>query len=343
MSFPFEIQWDQDADQESFIDSVVESLRPQTLVLPKGPGFVPYTRFQEAYEVLKSHTAGCQDLSGERCWAAVEENGLALVVLRCIAGLSPPELARLTSTHRGVAVDQGFARNWDRKLREEGIQNRRLSSLTLKRLRAMVETASRIIDEGAPQDCPQELIHRLDKADTQYGFESTHHLAMHGAPYCVVLYERFLGRPFASHRDAVSELIGDIMENAIEDVLTRAKISFRKTKRAERVPGFDQAPDFFVPDEFSPKAVIEAKITEDDGTARDKVTRVQHLAQIAAEGERSDRKAFQVIACIDGAGFAVRRSNLEKILRATSGKTFTLKTLDRMVECTVLRDLRPRG
>ncbi len=135
MPFPFEIEWDQDADQESFIDSVVGSLRPQTLVLPKGPGFVSYARFQEAYETLKRHTSGCQNLSGSRSWAAVEEDGLALVVLRCIAGLSPPELARLTSTDAGVAVDQGFARIWDRKLREEGILSRRLSSLTLKRLR----------------------------------------------------------------------------------------------------------------------------------------------------------------------------------------------------------------
>jgi hypothetical protein len=29
-------------------------------------------------------------------------------------------------------------------------------------------------------------------------------------------------------------------------------VSYRKTKRAERVSGFEQAPDFFVPDEFNP-------------------------------------------------------------------------------------------
>ena len=60
---------------------------------------------------------------------------------------------------------------------------------------------------------------------------------------------------------------------------------FRKTKRAERVPGYDQAPDFFVPDEFNPSIVIEAKITGDDGTARDKVARIERLtgcAMIAA-------------------------------------------------------------
>ena len=96
----------------------------------------------------------------------------------------------------------------------------------------------------------------------------------------MLLYERFLGRPFAGHRDSVSELVGDILESAIEAQLDNAKISFRKTKRAERVNGFDQAPDFIIPDEFNPEVVIEAKITEDDGTARDKVTRVQHLGSL---------------------------------------------------------------
>jgi len=63
----------------------------------------------------------------------------------------------------------------------------------------------------------------------------------------MLLYERFLGRPFAGHRDSVSELVGDSLESAIEDVLAKAGISFRKTKRAERIEGFDQAPDFIVP------------------------------------------------------------------------------------------------
>jgi hypothetical protein len=102
-----------------------------------------------------------------------------------------------------------------------------------------------------------------------------------GAPYSVLLYERFLGRPVAGHRDSISELVGDVVENAIEDVLTNAGISYRKTKRAERLPGFDQAPDFVVPNEINPQVVIEAKLTEDDGTARDKVTHVQHLGALS--------------------------------------------------------------
>src|SRR5439155_3643925 len=132
-----------------------------------------------------------------------------------------------------------------------------------------------LLTEGAPA-VPTDKVHRLDKSDTKGGLGSIQSAAKLGIPYPMLLYERFLGRPFAGHKDAVSELIGDILEVRIEETLSNAGISFRKTKRAERVSGFDQAPDFIVPDEFNPQVVIEAKIAEDDGTGRDKVTRVQH-------------------------------------------------------------------
>lgn len=153
---------------------------------------------------------------------------------------------------------------------------------------------------------------------------------------------RFLGRPFAGHRDSVSELVGGGLESAIEDVLNRHGVSYRKTKRAERIPGFDQAPDFAVPDEFSPQAVIEAKITEDDGTARDKVTRVQHLASLSTADQPPGKRRFEVIACIAGRGFGVRREDTKKLLLATRGKVFTLKTLDMLVDNTALRIFKTR-
>ena len=103
----------------------------------------------------------------------------------------------------------------------------------------------------------------------------------------MLLYERFLGRPFATHRDAVSDLVGEVVESAVEAVLAKGRVSNRKTKRIERITGFDQAPDFIVPNEFNPALIIEAKLTEDDGTARDKVARVQNL-EIAARSGRKD-------------------------------------------------------
>jgi hypothetical protein len=139
----------------------------------------------------------------------------------------------------------------------------------------------------------------------------------------------------------VSELVGDVLETAIEAILSEAHISFRKTKRAQRLAGFDQAPDFVVPDEFNPQVVLEAKLTEDDGTARDKVTRVQHLGALSMQGRGSDDPPrFEVIACIAGRGFKVRREDMKKLLLATRGKVFTLENLDRLVECSRLAAFR---
>jgi hypothetical protein len=156
--------------------------------------------------------------------------------------------------------------------------------------------------------------------------------------HTMLLYERFLGRPFAGHRDSVSELVGDDLESAIEDVLSNGSISYRKTKRAQRVAGFDQAPDFIVPSEFNPQVVIEAKITEDDGTARDKVTRVRHLGELSLTGQPK----IEVIACSGGRGFGVRREDMKKLLYAIRGKVFTLRMLDRLVECSRLSEFKTR-
>jgi len=212
--------------------------------------------------------------------------------------------------------------------------------VTEQRLRALVTVACRLLVKGAPAE-PAPLIHR--QADTRDGLVSLQPLADLGVPYAMVLYERFLGRPFAGHRDSVSELVGDVLETAIEGVMANAGIGFRKTRRAERVTGFDQAPDVIVPDEFNPQVVIEAKITEDDGTARDKVTRVQHLGSLSREGvEPNDPPRFEVVACIAGRGFKLRREDMKKLIVATRGKVFTLKNLERLTDCTRLAEFSSR-
>jgi len=215
------------------------------------------------------------------------------------------------------------------------------TGVTGKRMHAMIETACELLTHGAPPDTPDRL-HRLDKVDTRDPNSGMQTLAKIGVPYAMLLYERFLGRPFASHRDSVSELVGDSLESAIEEELTTEGISFRKTKRAERVEGFDQAPDFIVPSEFNPQVVIEAKITEDDGTARDKATRIQHLGELSMAGQRPGRPKYEVIACIGGRGFGVRREDMKKMLLATRGKVFTTKTLSYLVPYSRLRDFRTR-
>ncbi len=138
---------------------------------------------------------------------------------------------------------------------------------SLKRIEDLVKVAIQYITIGAPKES-EGVIHRLAKFDTHEGLLSLQYAATENVPYAVLLYERYLGRPFAAHRDAVSELVGEVMENAIENRLRRAGVTYRKTGRAERIPGFGQAPDFCIPDEVDPAVVIEAKVTSNDGTSR---------------------------------------------------------------------------
>ena len=337
MKYPFEADFSEIvAAPEPFIAAVFSSLASEFLTMPKGDGFVDYPAFETGYECLKMATAGFATLTLSQVLPVVIEKPICMIVLRSMLGFTPPEWAYLAAQKAGPELNQGFARTLDRKVRLAPLKPLNPSAEQLRRLGAMIEVACELLTPGCPP-VRADQVHRLNKADTMGGLPSLRSLSTIGVPYAMMLYERFLGRPFAGHRDSVSELVGDGLENAIEEQLVNAGISFRKTKRAEKIAEFDQAPDFMIPSEFNPKVVIEAKITEDDGTARDKVTRVQHLDSISRRGVAPDgAPKFQVIACIAGRGFGVRKEDMRKLIEATRGKVFTPKTLGRLVECSAL-------
>lgn len=339
MPLRFDIDYrDPDIAWEPLVDEVFGELTSSFLEMPKGEGFIEYSIFEKGYQALKRRTDSFAALTPENVLTAVREVPIAFIVFRCILGFSPPEWAYVTTEMTGVAVDQGAARSIDRKFRMNPLTpGKEGNGVTAQRIRAMVEAGVRTVQQGAGTVAPG-IVHRLDKADTAKGQQSLQSIADLGAPYPVLLYERFLGRPYATHRDSVSELVGEVVEVAVKNVLADAKVSFRETKRAERIPGFDQAPDFIIPDEFTPVALIEAKLTEDDGTARDKVARVQRLRTLRDD----EGKDYDVIACIAGRGFKVRREDMRRLLQATDGKVFTLTTMHLLIDQTRIREYRVR-
>ncbi|MHB1706895.1 MAG: hypothetical protein ACYCSH_12770 [Acidithiobacillus sp.] len=323
---------------DPLIDEVFGELQSSFLEMPRGEGFTDYVTFEKGYQALKRSTNDFTNVTATSIEAAVMAAPIAFIVFRSILGFTPPEWAYVTTERTGVCVDQGAARTMDRNIRLKPLTPRILgATLADQRLRAMIQAGVETLTAGPVPDSAA-MVHRLNKVDTKEGIKSLQPIADLGVPYAVLLYERFLGRPFASHRDAVSELVGEVVEGAIKDVLTAARVSFRETKRAERIAGFDQAPDFIIPDEFSPVALIEAKLTEDDGTARDKVARVQRLRTLRDESG----KDYDVIACIAGRGFKVRREDMRRMLQATDGKVFTLATMQLLVENTRIREYKVR-
>ncbi len=342
MKYPFEASLDEiEANPDPYIDAVFSSLESEFLVLPKGDDFLDYPQFERAYEMLKRATNGFDRLQSETVLATVHQRPLTLIVLRTMLGFTPPEWAYVATRRTGIGISQNFARSIDRKIRANPFSPLRLTKITAPRIEALVTVACELLSMPAPQT-EEDKIHRLQKADSQEGLITIRSLSRLGVPYAMLLYERFLGRPFAGHRDSVSELVGNLLESAIAKVLDRYGIDSRQPKRAEKIAGFDQTPDFIVPDEYNPQVVIEAKVTEDDGTARDKVTRVQHLDTISRQRSPDGQPRFEVIACIAGRGFGVRREDMKKLLLATRGKVFTLQTLDQLVARTRLGGFRTR-
>lgn len=343
---PFELkQEDLEICIEEMVTVTISDLSSEFLLMPTGTGFVHYADFRSAYEVLKRNTAGFEILSFETVRAALLENSLVLGVLRSVLGMTAPEWAELSRVELDSDITQGAARSIDKDCRQadyyRNLTRRNSAVKTIERIDSLIRVAILYIDKGAPPE-QDGVLHRLAKFDTAFGVESLTHAARENAPYAVLLYERYLGRPFAAHRDAVSELVGEVMENAIEQRLREAGVSYRKTGRAERIPGFGQAPDFCIPDEINPVVVIEAKITSDDGTARDKVARIKELETQRNKHVGEGKPHYEVVACIDGRGFRQRRADMRDLLLRLNGKVFTAATLDQLIANTRISEFVSR-
>ncbi len=72
------------------------------------------------------------------------------------------------------------------------------------------------------------------------------------------------------------------------------------------------------------------------------LTRVQHLGALSIEGQPPDQPKFEVVACIAGRGFGVRREDMKKLLLGSRGKVFTLLYMQQLVKGTRLREFRTR-
>jgi hypothetical protein len=205
MPFPFEAEPSElYKELDRYVDVVFDCLQSEFMVLPKGPGFVDYAIFDKGYEALKAATKGFRDVSPAIVEQAVIATPIAMIVLRSILGFTPSEWAYVASQHGDSSISQGAARSIDRRIRlapERPLPSQ--GGTTQQRIRALIAAACDHLIEGPPA-VPDGMLHRLDKADTAEGLVSLQAAADLGLPYSMLLYERFLGRPFAGHRDSVS-------------------------------------------------------------------------------------------------------------------------------------------
>lgn len=111
MSFPFETDFDEvRANLDAHVDAVFGCLESEFLVMPKGQGFIEFSTFETGYEALKRATRSFESVTPSIVMPVVFEYPIALIVLRCMLGFTPPEWAYYASRHTGVTVTQSAAR-----------------------------------------------------------------------------------------------------------------------------------------------------------------------------------------------------------------------------------------
>lgn len=172
-----------------------------------------------------------------------------------------------------------------------------------------------------------------DKLDTVDGWESVTQIARDGVPYSALLYQRYVGGVWRQVQDAYSEAKGDaILEVPVERLLREEGVPFWRSRRGASGAGetaarygIEPGPDFLVPAE-NPAVIVETKVVEDGGGARDKAARIQRLSEIAAQ------RGLLICAVVDGKGWDERPQALADVVVATQGRTFSLATLPGLID-----------
>lgn len=295
--------------------------------------------FHAAYEKLVALTDGFADIGHEKLRAALATEPSTLAPLRMILGFMYNELAwamKLTqpeTTTRGDTLKR-FERN---------PSPRQATPRDLAMIDTLVTTVLAIMGGEVLQIPPaaQPFFHsKLDKRDTRDGWDTVAADAG-GVPYSALLYQRYVGGVWRQVQDAYSEVKGDrLLEKPLANLLDSHGISYYRSgsgatgaaRTAERF-GLSPGPDFALPEQ-SPTVVIESKVGEDGGTVRDKAARIKNMADMA--------RARGLLACavVDGRGWSERIHALADVVIATEGRTYSLATLEHLLEIPEISALR---
>lgn len=296
--------------------------------------------FSTAYEELAAHTHDFRDVHSESLAAALCAKPAALAPLRMILGLTHNELAwAVRQTQPGAKTTGATLKSFEKMSQQQAGARNELIAAIVNAVLAVVDRRILQIPESA-----QKYFHsKLDKRDTCGGWRTVAEDAR-GVPYSALLYQRYVGGVWRQVQDAYSEVKGDrLLEQPIADLLEANGIAYRRagagatgaTAAAEFL-GLSPGPDFALPED-APMIVIESKVAEDGGTARDKAARIINLAQAALD------RGLLACAVIDGRGWSERTNALADVVIATEGRTYSLATLDHLLHIPEVASLQDKA
>jgi hypothetical protein len=317
------------AQLRSFARQYAKKISPLYHVIPWTDYLVSEEDFERIYAQTAELTDNLRSVTPESMVEAMRRFPPSLMVFRLLSAYQWEELADIVKRLRGVAIPKEALHEVERGRR----------TLNARAIDALATTLFNVISgaELALDETFDASKYRTRKAkfDTREGWPSVARAATGPLGLRHVLYERYTGRPFAYVRDALSEVKGELLEAPVAALLKAAEIPFEKIED-NRLEGFGQAPDFVLPNRGDMQVMIEAKLSEDGGTARDKASRIQRLY------DEIGGRPIALIAVVDGKGFRRINDVLAPILRHTRGRTFFLSNLAELVEVPEVARLRAR-
>ncbi len=184
---------------------------------------------------------------------------------------------------------------------------------------------------------------KIEKPDTADGWVTVRKYATDNVPLPVFLHQRHYGGAFRQLLDATSGKRGDLLEDAVDDLLTENGVPSLRTGSSNQAAiaadfglTVKPAPDFVIYDQHKTlRAIIECKQANDGGTARDKAAR---FAALRNEGIRLG--GIPVFAVLAGLGWRRTADTLGPVVRDTDGRVFTIRTLEAMMTVEPFGGLR---
>lgn len=295
-------------------------------------------RFRKAYRAAHDATNGFAAPTLDDLSAALQGCPETLLVFRSIVGYTPNELS--------VAVRElGEQDDETETTKVTGSRVKAIeggSSPSLAEARCLAKAVRQLVSHKLWAKAPEGFQPKIEKPDTARGWESVREFASRGAPYEVYLHQRHFGGAFRTLLDATSSGRGELLEGAVESLLMRAGIPYVKTGSSNQKDIANRfnltvqpAPDFVL---YEPpnhlRAMIECKMTNDGGTARDKASR---YATLRSEAVRLGGVAL--FAVLDGLGWERVNDALGPVVRDCDGRVFTLSTVSEMLSTRPLPQL----
>lgn len=309
---------------------------PSFHLIPRGDKMADEAQFARDYQHLADATTDFTDVSEQTLVAALVKAPASLAPLRMILGFTHSEMAvamRMTDPSSKITKDR--LKNFERK--PPAVEKRKtLAVLAARTVEALMNRQLLSV----PSLADKNFHSKLDKRDTLTGWSDVASDAG-GVPYSALLYQRYVGGVWRQVQDANSEVKGDaLVELPIATLFETNGIPYfhapagqAGAKLTAQKYGLNPGPDFALP-EHSPTLVIEAKVGEDGGTVRDKAARFQQLATVA------HARGLQACAVVDGKGWAERPAALTDVIIATQGRTYSLSTLDHLLELPAMKALK---